>query len=260
MSASKPADSAAGARNTLADGDEVEVQGSTQHVHAVAQGRRLHVQLPGVEEPGRDDRPAHLQAPARVPRRRGRDQARRSAALAAARPRGGDPAARAAAAARRSRRTPRRRCLLAHKWEIDHDPTGWWMSEKLDGVRAYWDGEAFVSRLGNQFFAPDWFVADLPADTLDGELWVGRKKFQRTIEHRALGRRRATTWKEVTLRRVRRAEREGRASRIALAHAQKVLARAEAPHARWHEHVRCARASITCARSSRASRRSAARA
>src|SRR5947207_2873726 len=29
--------------------------------------------------------------------------------------------------------------LLAHKWEIEHDPTGWWMSEKLDGIRAYWD-------------------------------------------------------------------------------------------------------------------------
>src|SRR5437764_8417893 len=29
--------------------------------------------------------------------------------------------------------------LLAHKWETDHDPTGWWMSEKLDGIRAYWD-------------------------------------------------------------------------------------------------------------------------
>ena len=70
--------------------------------------------------------------------------------------------------------------LLAHKWETDHDPTGWWMSEKLDGIRAYWDGETFVSRLGNRFFAPDWFVADLPADTLDGELWVGRKMFQKT--------------------------------------------------------------------------------
>src|SRR5262249_59583486 len=70
--------------------------------------------------------------------------------------------------------------LLAHKWESDHDPTGWWMSEKLDGIRAYWDGETFVSRLGNKFYAPDWFIADLPADTLDGELWVGRKQFQRT--------------------------------------------------------------------------------
>src|SRR5688500_9984165 len=55
--------------------------------------------------------------------------------------------------------------LLAHKWETHHDPTGWWMSEKLDGIRAYWDGEAFTSRLGNKFYAPDWFIADLPADT-----------------------------------------------------------------------------------------------
>src|SRR5690349_17670486 len=51
--------------------------------------------------------------------------------------------------------------LLAHKWETDKDPTGWWMSEKLDGIRAYWDGEAFVSRLGNRFLAPAWFTRDL---------------------------------------------------------------------------------------------------
>ena len=69
--------------------------------------------------------------------------------------------------------------LLAHAWAGDVDLAGWWMSEKLDGVRAYWDGEAFVSRLGNQFLAPAWFTADLPADTLDGELWVARKKFAR---------------------------------------------------------------------------------
>ncbi|MGN6109214.1 MAG: DNA ligase [Kofleriaceae bacterium] len=71
--------------------------------------------------------------------------------------------------------------LLAHKWELDHDPTGWWMSEKLDGVRAYWDGAQFVSRNGNRFVAPDWFVAELPRDPLDGELWLDRKQFKRTI-------------------------------------------------------------------------------
>src|SRR5438477_5520766 len=43
--------------------------------------------------------------------------------------------------------------LLAHKWETEHDPKGWWMSEKLDGIRAYWDGETFVSRLGSTFLA-----------------------------------------------------------------------------------------------------------
>jgi DNA ligase-1 len=71
--------------------------------------------------------------------------------------------------------------LLAHKWEMDLDLTNWWMSEKLDGVRAYWDGTQFISRLGNVFHAPDWFIADLPKTALDGELWGGRKTFQKTV-------------------------------------------------------------------------------
>jgi DNA ligase 1 len=71
--------------------------------------------------------------------------------------------------------------LLANKWE-NQDPTGWWISEKLDGVRAYWDGKRFLSRLGNVFYAPEWFVKDLPSDsTLDGELFGGRKLFQSTV-------------------------------------------------------------------------------
>jgi DNA ligase-1 len=71
--------------------------------------------------------------------------------------------------------------LLAQKWTADIDITGWWMSEKLDGVRAYWDGKQFLSRLGNVFVAPDWFTRDLPETPLDGELWLGRKLFQRTV-------------------------------------------------------------------------------
>jgi DNA ligase-1 len=72
--------------------------------------------------------------------------------------------------------------LLAHKFEdAGVDPTGWWVSEKLDGVRAYWDGENFVSRQGNVYQAPAWFKEGLPREKLDGELWIGRKMFQRTI-------------------------------------------------------------------------------
>ncbi len=71
--------------------------------------------------------------------------------------------------------------LLAHTWDSE-DPTGWYMSEKFDGVRAWWDGEKFVSRLGNTYYAPEWFKALLPKDDiLDGELWIGRGKFQETI-------------------------------------------------------------------------------
>jgi DNA ligase-1 len=71
--------------------------------------------------------------------------------------------------------------LLAERWDNEGDLSGWWMSEKLDGVRAYWDGKQFISRLGNRYHAPDWFIAGLPDVALDGELWLGRKKFQTTV-------------------------------------------------------------------------------
>ena len=71
--------------------------------------------------------------------------------------------------------------LLAEAWDNAADLSGWWMSEKLDGVRAYWDGRQFLSRLGNLYHAPDWFVEQLPDVPLDGELWIGRRAFQRTV-------------------------------------------------------------------------------
>src|SRR5947209_11838064 len=86
--------------------------------------------------------------------------------------------------------------LLAQSWDNAADLAGWWMSEKLDGVRAYWDGKQFLSRQGNLFHAPDWFIEGLPDSPLDGELWIGRKKFQRTV---SIVRRQDKTdlWKEV---------------------------------------------------------------
>jgi DNA ligase-1 len=111
------------------------------------------------------------------------------------------------------------------------------MSEKLDGVRAYWDGETFVSRLGNSFVAPDWFVADLPADRLDGELWVDRKKFQRTIGIVRSGGG-GEEWREVRYV-VFDAPNARGTFEDRLAHAGKVLDRAGAPYARCHEHVQC---------------------
>ena len=71
--------------------------------------------------------------------------------------------------------------LLAHSWDNNADLTGWWMSEKLDGVRAWWNGQNFLSRQGNIYHAPDWFIAGLPNVPLDGELWLDRKAFQRTV-------------------------------------------------------------------------------
>jgi DNA ligase 1 len=127
--------------------------------------------------------------------------------------------------------------LLAHKWETDHDPTGWWMSEKLDGIRAYWDGEAFISRLGNKFYAPDWFIAELPADTLDGELWVGRKMFQKTTSIVRSGAQ-SDAWKQVSYVVFDAPDAKG-TFEDRIAYAQKVLEKAGAPHARWLDHVEC---------------------
>jgi DNA ligase-1 len=86
--------------------------------------------------------------------------------------------------------------LLAESWDNAADLSGWWMSEKLDGVRAYWDGQQFLSRQGNLYHAPDWFVEQLPATPLDGELWIDRKKFQRTV---SIVRRqdKSELWREV---------------------------------------------------------------
>ena len=70
--------------------------------------------------------------------------------------------------------------MLASKWEGE-DPTGWWMSEKLDGVRAWWTGSALLSRLGNTINAPAWFTAGLPKVPLDGELWCGRGQFTEAV-------------------------------------------------------------------------------
>ncbi len=87
--------------------------------------------------------------------------------------------------------------LLAQTWTNDVDLSGWWMSEKLDGVRAYWDGKQFLSRQGNLFHAPDWFVEKFPPMPLDGELWLARKSFQRTF---SIVRRqdKSDLWNELT--------------------------------------------------------------
>jgi len=71
--------------------------------------------------------------------------------------------------------------LLAESWTEEVDPTGWLISEKLDGARAWWDGTRFVSRGGNEFHAPAWFTKGFPNVALDGELWLARKSFQRTM-------------------------------------------------------------------------------
>jgi DNA ligase-1 len=72
--------------------------------------------------------------------------------------------------------------LLANVWNESIDPTGWWMSEKYDGLRGYWDGRKLWSRKGQAIQAPEYFLAELPRDVaLDGELWIGRGEFEETV-------------------------------------------------------------------------------
>lgn len=70
--------------------------------------------------------------------------------------------------------------LLAEEYDQDIDLDAYWVSEKLDGVRAFWNGSRLISRGGNTFAAPSWFTADFPPLPLDGELWVGRGQFEET--------------------------------------------------------------------------------
>ena len=67
--------------------------------------------------------------------------------------------------------------LLAKVYQADIQLENYWVSEKYDGVRAYWNGKNFISRQGNVFHAPEWFKQSLPKYALDGELWLGRGKF-----------------------------------------------------------------------------------
>lgn len=66
---------------------------------------------------------------------------------------------------------------LAEKWTTE-DPTGYFMSEKLDGMRCIWDGSTLQTRNGNIIHAPDKLIKELPSMALDGELFLGRGKFQ----------------------------------------------------------------------------------
>lgn len=67
--------------------------------------------------------------------------------------------------------------LLAHDAPRTIDPAEYLVSEKYDGVRAFWDGQVLRFRSGAPIVAPSWFVRRLPGMPLDGELWLARGRF-----------------------------------------------------------------------------------
>lgn len=78
------------------------------------------------------------------------------------------------------------------------NPAGWLLSEKLNGIRAIWNGRNLISRRGNAISAPDWFTTGFPPNAqLDGELWLGRGKHLGTLNS-ILSDPRDSRWKSVS--------------------------------------------------------------
>lgn len=67
--------------------------------------------------------------------------------------------------------------LLANVYRPGMPLADYWVSEKYDGVRGYWDGHTLRTRGGETVTAPSWFTAGWPATPMDGELWAGRGRF-----------------------------------------------------------------------------------
>ena len=69
--------------------------------------------------------------------------------------------------------------MLANTYDADTVALAeYWISEKYDGVRAWWTGFELLSRTGHRIHAPAWFTAGWPVAPMDGELWIGRGEFE----------------------------------------------------------------------------------
>jgi len=87
--------------------------------------------------------------------------------------------------------------MLLNVYTNDKNVTGWYMSEKLDGVRAFWDGKELVSRGGTVFNAPSFFIKKFPKHKLDGELWSKEGKFDK-ISSIVRSSKKTSNWSELT--------------------------------------------------------------
>jgi DNA ligase-1 len=78
-------------------------------------------------------------------------------------------------------REPAPSLMLAETYRPGMSLADYWVSEKYDGVRAYWDGKQLWTRGGERIVAPAWFTTPLPKQPLDGELWAGRGRFAHAV-------------------------------------------------------------------------------
>jgi DNA ligase-1 len=70
---------------------------------------------------------------------------------------------------------------LATTYKTTKNINDYWVSEKLDGMRAYWTGKQLLTRQGNLIYTPLWFTENWPTTVMEGELWIGRDQFQQTL-------------------------------------------------------------------------------
>jgi DNA ligase-1 len=87
--------------------------------------------------------------------------------------------------------------MLAINYRAGIDLAGWLVSEKLDGVRARWDGRQLLTRAGNRIDAPNSFTDGWPAQPIEGELWIARGKFQEVNDLVHTGHTHVSAWRQV---------------------------------------------------------------
>nr|WP_231972981.1 DNA ligase [Variovorax sp. HW608] len=84
-------------------------------------------------------------------------------------------------AAAQSASKPAPALMLAEVYRPGMPLADYWVSEKYDGIRGYWDGRQLWTRSGERIAVPRWFTEALPVEPLDGELWAGRGRFSQTV-------------------------------------------------------------------------------
>ena len=80
-----------------------------------------------------------------------------------------------------SQPSPAPSLMLANVYRSGVVLADYWVSEKFDGVRGYWDGQQLWTRGGERIAVPAWFTADWPQVAMDGELWAGRGQFAKAV-------------------------------------------------------------------------------
>ncbi|MFT5295530.1 MAG: DNA ligase-1 [Colwellia sp.] len=77
----------------------------------------------------------------------------------------------------------------------------YFISEKLDGIRGFWNGKNLFTRRGNLIYAPEWFTQGWPNTYIDGELWSNRGEFEKISScvrrHKPDNHKKTSCWQKI---------------------------------------------------------------